>query len=473
VLYGVTEVFIKHDYFSNLKIRIVRKEGERFFLQEYLGDKLNEIEEIEVTEKLYPIPENFLAFNPGKDYFYIYNDTNCPYSFYRYKYIKHVGSSRSSKSWSIEEKALRDCEQIPNFRFTVWRDTQTSLGNTVWKDFRKLMPLSGRNYKFPRNTQPIHLANGSVIEPHGDDTTNAHGLTQNKAWLNEPYLMSKDTFDQIDQRAEQIIIDINPTGAHWSDKLEENPRCKVIHSTFMENPFCPLESRLKILSYDPSNSANIENGTADEYKWQVYGLGLKAEKPNRIFHWKKCTDEFYNNLQSKEYLACDWGKSDPWGVIGGKYYDGAIYFKEYNYLSENEWNEINHKKGDIYEKDSEGLGIVQWLFEKHLRINKTTHIDCDHNRPLKIAMLRRCGYESVFPAIKGNICDGIDILDSIDVFYTESSKNIEFETEMYEWEVDRYGIVIDSQPIDKHNHLMDGARYIARRMTNLGLIVKI
>lgn len=418
----------------------------------------------------------FLQCEFDENLFYIYEKGE--YSFYRYKYIKHVGSSRSSKSWSLEELAIRECEENNNFRFTVWRDSQASLGETVWKDFRKVFPLSGRQYKFTRDTRSIYFPNGSTIEPHGDDTTNAHGLTQDKAWLNEPYRMSKDTFDQIDQRSEQIWLDINPTGTHWSDKLEENPRCKVIHSTFQDNPFCPIEMKLKILSYNPDNPVNVKNNTADAYKWSVYGLGMKAEKPNRIFNWKEISNLEYNEIKAPIYIGNDWGKVDPWAIAEVKYRDGCLYVHELNYKSENKIRiELSQKENDIVkgldnteDEDSMDEGLVKWYFDR-LGISKKSTIICDSNRPRKIAALRRIGYDYAEPASKpgGSIIDGIDLLLNLKVYYTSSSANTAYEQENYSRKVDRYGTVLE-EPEDKENHICDAVRMVALYLQRIGVI---
>ncbi len=471
--YGVTEVFVKHDYFSNLRVKLIRRVDERIILCEYLGDSVSEIEEIATDRKIYPIPIGFFLMPLGDDYGYIYEDGE--YSFYRYKYIKHVGSSRSSKSWSLEEAAIRKCEQNQSFRLTVWRDTRTSLAETVWKDFRKVFPLSGRRYKFPQDTKTIHLGASSTIEPHGDDSTNAHGLTQDIAWLNEPYKMAEYTFNQIDQRADQIWIDINPKQGHWSDKLDQHPRCKTIHSTFDLNPFCPIEQRLKILSYNPDNPINVANGTDDLYKWQVYGLGLKAEKPNRIFSWKKIPLREYLNIDVKKYVGCDWGKVDPWGIVEAKYLDGKLYLRELNYASENEIRaKLTTTEKHVVDAaettpETKGeTGIVTMRFNQ-LGIEKSTDIVCDTNRPLKTAALRRAGYHNANPAPSKSILDGIDLLDNLEIFYTDDSHNLEYEQENYSRKVDKLGAVED-EPEDQDNHLMDPTRYIALYLQMKGVI---
>jgi len=443
--YGITEVFVKHDYYSELRIKILKKEGNHFFLCEDLGDKIIVNEEIIHNKKLYPIPKGFLTYELPDDYFYIYEDGK--YSVLRYKYVKHIGSSRSSKSWSLEEKAIRKCEQESHFRATVWRDTRESLGNSVWKDFRKIFPLSGRKYKFPRNTVPIYFENGSVIEPHGDDTTNAHGITQDLAWLNEPYKMTKETFDQIDQRANQIWIDINPSGRHWSDDLDKHPRCKVIHSTFMENPFCPIEQKKKILSYDPNNPINVENNTADLYMHMVYALGLKAEKPNRIFkNWKIIEDVEFDTLPYQSYYGLDFGLSAPSALVQMKF-DGDRTF----FLKEILYSPLNNLKGTLSE-EFELLGI-----EKH------KEIICDSGNELNLSegtKLRNSGYNVIFAKKgAGSISNGIETMQKSNIYYCKKSENLEREYENYSWKIWQ-GIQMDVPEDLNDDHILDATKYV-------------
>jgi len=451
--YGVTEVFVKHDYYSELRIKILKKEGGRFFVCEDLGDRLEVRDEVINTKKLYPIVENFLTYKLDDTFFYIYEDGK--YSQYRYKYIKHVGSSRSSKSWSLEEKATRKCEEIPTTRVTIWRDTRESLGNSVWKDFRKIFALSGRPYKFPRNTVPIHFENGSIIEPHGDDTTNAHGITQDVAWLNEPYKMTKETFDQIDQRANQIWIDINPSGKHWSDELDHHPRCKVIHSTFMLNPFCPIEQKKKILSYDPSNPVNIANDTADAYMWSVYGLGMKAEKPNRIFKgWKTLTNADFEKLPYQSYYGLDFGLSAPTSLVEMKFDgDENYFFKEvlYKPLNDNVIKKMEGIKGSLTE-EFERLGIPK---HKQIICDSGNELNKEESRKLKNA-----GY-NVIQAKKGSgsIAAGIETMQKSKIHYTKESINIENEYENYCWKIWQ-GIQMDVPEENGDDHALDAMKYV-------------
>jgi phage terminase large subunit len=419
----------------------------------------------------------------------------------RYRYIINRGSSRSSKTYSLIDCFDLYARQYDTKRLTVWRDTRTDCRKTVLVDMLKHLKRTGRyqiGNKFNK-TESIftYHQTDSTVEIHGtDDEETVHGLTQDAAWFNEPYKIGKDTFDQIDQRTSDFIfIDYNPKKGHWVEDLMKDPRAIVIDSTFKDNPFCPPEQRKKILSYQPVAACAIvteghlptsdaqvydveknEDGFTDKaiaelvrcreneyknsanlFKWQVYGLGTKGERPNRIFHWTEIPEADYHALDAETIICCDWGKVDPWAILEMKYYDGGVYLHELNYSSE---NEIRSRLTTTEQAQIAGdeEGIVTWMFNK-LGIDKNKEVICDTNRPLKIAILRRGGWNAI-PAVKAknSILDGIDLLDNLEVYYTKSSVNIAYEQENYSRKEDNKGVVLE-EPEDMDNHHMDCARY--------------
>ena len=429
----------------------------------------------------------------------------------KYKYIINTGSSRSSKTWSIMEVIYRYCQTNEGTRATAWRNTKTDCKKTVWKDWQKMLSLSNRmDYAKRNKTEAIYSFNeNTTFEIHGtDDEETVHGLTQNLAWLNEPYKISRYTFDQIDQRADRVIIDWNPKKSHWVEEVSKLPNAIVIDSTFEDNPFCPPEQRNKILSYETlpkeynylkelgQEDANdtidklsisdydkfhLKNawknehyGTADAYMWSVYGKGLKAEKPNRIYRWTKIKDAEYFALDRPVYYLVDWGAVHPMGILEMKYYDGAVYFHEINYKSENEI------KADLTPTERRQInrsvdeGFITWFFNK-LGIPYDRPIVCDNNRPQKIRALREVGYDYAIACRKfpGSVLDGIDLLSNIQVYFTESSTNLDYEQENYSRKVDnRTGEVLE-EPEDENNHLTDPASYGVRYLVDEGVITKI
>lgn len=433
----------------------------------------------------------------------------------KYKYIINTGSSRSSKTGSLIQCCdLYGRSQIDK-RITVWRDTKKDCKDTVLNDAIRYFKMWG-TYKVAQTfhiTESIFTYNtGSTFEIHGtDDEEKVMGLNKAVAWLNEPYKISRDTFDQIDQRTEDfILIDWNPKKNHWIDDLTKDPRAIVIHSTFKDNPFCPVEQKIKILSYQPVSRCDIvvskllteseaksydyvvnakdftpkqikelircrENeakNTSNDFNWCVYGLGLKGERPNRIFHWKPISLEGYRKLNSKVYYGTDWGTVDPWGIVEAKFYDNCLYVRQLNYQSENQIRE-RLTPTELQQINGEEDGIVSWMF-KRLNIPEGARIVCDTNRPLKISTLRRHGYMAM-PAQKGagSIIDGIDLLNNLTaVYYTSDSEDIEYEQENYSRKVDKFGIV-EEEPEDTNNHLVDPIRYICQDLVSSGVLKRM
>ena len=444
-------------------------------------------------------------------------DEDCQHCFgsgRRYKYIINKGSSRSSKTISLIDLNDLLCRSLPNKRITIWRDTKKSCKDTVLSDMIKRFRATGRMNKghlFNKTESYFAYNNGSNLEIHGaDDEEKVHGLTQDAAWLNEPYKITYETFNQIDQRTSDIVfIDYNPKKWHWVEDVMTRKNAIVIHSTFKDNPFCPAGQRSKILSYQPIQYSEVvidklidhteaikydtikndlsfskkqleeidrckmnhETRSANELSWVVYGLGEKGERPNRIFSWDKISTREFIELDAPELYVVDWGKVDPWGIVHLKYYDGAIYAHELNYASEDEVRKsmTPQERADI---DNEEEGIVTWMFNK-LAIPLNVPVICDNNRIVKIAMLRRKGYLAE-PAAKGkgSIMDGIDILQNLRVYFTEDSLNIEQEQEDYSFEADRYGVITD-KPEDSNNHTIDPIRYGAGYWQSVDLIKKM
>lgn len=437
----------------------------------------------------------------------------------KWRYFVLEGSSRSSKTRSLLQAFYLYCKTHQKKRCSVWRDTAKDCRDTVGNDMEKVYPemegYSNVNYHSTKSIYRFHTK--STIEICGtDDALKVHGYQGEVAWFNEPYKISRDTFDQIDMRtADFIVLDWNPKQAHFIDDIKKDPRCLVLKSTFKDNPFCPAEQRIKILGYQPVVSCEIVNSkeltesdaksynlienplqftekdikelarcraneakrSANLFNWQVYGLGLKAEKPNRIFRFKEIDLEQYLSLDAYTHYGVDWGAVDPWGILECKYYDGGLYFRQLNYLSETQWRDrLSSTEQSMVDADDAGkfatekTGIVKYVFSK-FNIPFDANIDCDYNRTTKILALRDLGWEYAVSALKpaGSIMDGIDLLNDVDVYYTSDSVDLKYEQENYSRKVDRSGSVLD-EPEDDNNHLLDPARYIALRLRSNGMI---
>lgn len=65
----------------------------------------------------------------------------------------------------------------------------------------------------------------------------------------------------------------------------------------------------------------------------MYGLGLKAEKPNRIFKgWEIIEDKLFDELPYPMYYGMDFGLSAPTTLVAMKFDgDETFFFKELLY----------------------------------------------------------------------------------------------------------------------------------------------
>jgi len=366
----------------------------------------------------------------------------------KYKYIINSGSSRSSKTFSILQIFWILAWTNPRTKLAVFRNTKKDCKDTILQDMLKYYPqLEGYELiKFNKTESIFAFPNGSTINIEGtDDELKVHGYHSDYLWFNEFYKMPKETFDQLDMRCSvAVFMDYNPVGKLWSDDLVKQDNSILIHSTFKDNPFCPIEQKKKILSYEP-NEYNINQNTASDYMWQVYGLGLKAEKPNRIFkNWKVMSDMEFDSLPYQSYYSTDFGLSAPSANVEFKF-DGDKTF----FFHQRLYKPINQMEGTLTEE-----------FEK-LKIDKKKENICDSGNELnkeESRKLMNAGY-NVIPAYKpnGSVNTGIDTLQKCNVYYTASSVDLEQEYEQYSWKVYQ-GIQLDVPEDNSNDHALDCCR---------------
>jgi len=325
-----------------------------------------------------------------------------------------------------------------------------------------------------------------------DDEDDAMGMTQTLCWINEPYNFGKEVYLQLKQRSKVIVFDWNPKQRHWVEEEKKQDSTFVNHSTFRDNPFINPESKKQILSYQsvshskaviekhisyfnavnyncsvnalelPNNVCNElarcqyneATGSASEYHWQVFGLGLKSEKPNRIFKgWGKITLEEWNNLPYNSYYGMDFGTTNPSSLVELKYADGCFFMRKLMYKPMSQMQQGS---------DSNPGGITKEL--ELLNIKKNDIIIADSADKNNRQDIQRNGY-NILPAKKGpdSVVAGINLINKFKVYYVEDEE-LEYEYENYEWEVVN-GVNLD-RPIKKDDHILDGFRYIHTWLCN-------
>jgi len=237
------------------------------------------------------------------------------------------GGSGAGKSWDILQFLMYYCQvnENKNKDILIFRRTYADLKKTVLKDFVKILKMYNL-YDLSLHTkshpQSYNLF-GNVIFFTGLDGMGSHGERHDIIWGNEAMEIDFADFKQLNQRCnEAFFLDYNPSFTqHWVfDSVITRPDTKYIRTTQLDNPFLPAGQRNEIKAYEPwlpnsyevtpdgvllykdepitelnqppPHPKNIEQGTADEFMWKVYGLGLRGAMQGQIFKLVTWIDKF-------------------------------------------------------------------------------------------------------------------------------------------------------------------------------------
>lgn len=370
--------------------------------------------------------------------------------------IVHEGSARSSKTYSIIQYlvilALNN-----SYTITVSRQKHTWLRDTILPDFEWVLRNQFDMWttsKYNKVESTYKLGNSTFYFTGLDQPQKLHGRRNDIVWINEAMEASYDDYAQLAMRtSRQIILDYNPCNTvHWIfDRVISRDDCTFIHSTYKDNPFLSEHIINEIERYEP-NDKNLEQGTADETLWKIYGLGERAAHQGLIFGYMEVTDELPpQNTWKKDVYGLDFGyTNDPTALVQVVYSQGNLYFEELLY----ERGLVNR----VDKSNLKQLSIEQRLIE--LGIDKRKLIYADSAEPKSIQDLKNAGY-NVVGAAKGpdSVLSGIEVIKRFKCFITSKSRNMITEKNNYTWRKDKNGELLN-QPVDAFQHLFDAARYV-------------
>jgi len=388
----------------------------------------------------------------------------------RLKGVGLEGASRTGKTWDISNFI---CHYVTSYRgkkITVARDHHSTLKKTFYKTFRavwKAFNLDGRH--FNKTATPIYY-NDNVIEFVGvnDDIEAAMGLESELLIINEGMGVPKDIFDHLEQRTtEFFIVDYNPKAIEsYLFDLEKRPDYALHHTTIFDNKYAPVNAVQKILSYahqqcddhviakkagyskqnwDKLKARNHVLGTADKFKWEVYGLGMRSVSEDVIFpDWELYTEE------PKGYDWSGYGgdfgfKTDPTTLIKVTRDGKNLYLKECIWETGLLNNEIADK-----------VIANGWDDERSV---------WDRSEEKSINELRGYSVPADWAEKPPNsVAYGIQRLHQFKIFIHYLSVNLQDEFRKYRWAKDRQGNFKRNTfgkkvPIDKYNHGIDAVRY--------------
>lgn len=362
----------------------------------------------------------------------------------KYHVFVFEGGSRSSKTYSIIQffiiYALTNRKRAN--RIVIARKKGTWISSTVWTDFTNILISLGlyKVAKINKTLRTIRLCT-TVFEFIGlDDVQRLHGLTTDIFWINEAMEASKDDFDQLEQRTSRFsILDYNPSAEeHWIyDNVCLRRDCYFDHSTMLDNPFIPENSRRKILSYEPTPE-NYAQGTADPRKWKIYGLGQRAKIEGLVFPDFTIVEEIPKWVK-KRWYGMDFGFTfDPTACVEVGFYDNTLYLDE-----------------QFYQTDMQSRDIIK--AGKRL---KPLSIISESADPRLVKELRMGGLP-VHTVRKGagSVEAGLDFMKGLRMCVTSRSVNAQKELRNYTYQQLPDGRWLNI-PVDDYNHIIDAARYV-------------
>jgi len=343
------------------------------------------------------------------------------------------GGTRSGKTYNIVLGWIILLSQENNKTLTVCRETMVSLKNTVYRDFMEILMSTGLFdiANLSKGEMTYKLGTNLIEFRNLDDDQKIRGAKRDYLYINEANEIPFPIFKQLMFRTkEKIVLDYNPSDEfHWIyDNVLTRDDCLFFKSTYLDNPFLPLEQvkeieRLKDI--DPNY-------------WRVYGLGERGMSEATIFKNWDLVDSVPEG--GKVSFGLDFGFNDPNALVKVTIIDDIIYLEEKLYQSQLTSSDL--------------IGVM-----RDKGVTDTDTMYGDNSRPETIQEIYRGGF-NIHPCTKGkgSIKAGIDWVKKHKVYITKESLNLIKEIKSYKWKTDKNETVLD-EPVDVNNHLIDAVRY--------------
>lgn len=373
----------------------------------------------------------------------------------RKPFVVCEGSTGSTKTYSIVKWITMQCSLSKkpiiarSFR-KVKADCKATVGADFLDIMQELYPEIWEAGEYNKSEGMFYFHNGSKYHFAGCDDGRLHGYKQHIAHLEECIEIDIESYRQIEQRTSwRWVFSFNPAVTdHWVFDILEKPIEKYcyIHSTYKDNPYLSQE-RIDVIESREPTPENIAHKTADDWHWQVYGLGKRSRREGAVYtDWEK-TSSWPKRSECQRYgYGMDFGFTlDPTVLVECALFQDELYIREV--FSQKELTTLRNPQ--LPEK-----ACIQNLLEYH-EIRHTDKIIADSARPETIQALKDIGY-NIIPCKKGpgSIQSGIDSVKRFRLRIHESSSFCLTEVQNYVWDKKRQGF-----PKDEYNHSMDAVRY--------------
>jgi len=303
------------------------------------------------------------------------------------------------------------------------------------------------NYKSPQ--KPYYNLFGNHVYFRGLDDS-SEGYPSDILFINEALENNnKDKVEGLAMRCRKLIVkDWNPKYTqHWCFNLEGQPNTFFTHSTYKNNKHLLPAIIKKIESYEPTPE-NIKNQTADEYRWKVYGLGIRAAPEGVIFPYVNYIDTW--PVDVAKVMGLDFGFTvDPSALLNVGENETDIYLELLMY-EPTENPEMIHQYAIANSIDIT-MPCTADSSDKYTGENKGT--------VEMVRALQSFGWSIHKVKKTQSIMFWLNEMKKkrINVINNRLTYHLRKEFENYKLKVVN-GIAIN-QPIDKFNHGIDGGRY--------------
>lgn len=387
------------------------------------------------------------------------------------------GSSRSGKTWSSVDFIIYICTHVDkNATINIYRETYNEFKTTLYDDFKRRLDDYGLDNPFRKKEEIKSFKIGDNSISFLGDGKEGGGCDY--AFFNEVMHIPQRVFDSVEMRCRKFWwADYNPSfSEHWFfDKVLQRPDVGFIRTTFKQNPYISVGERNKILGYEPwlpgsyeidgsdiiykgeivddknqppPHPINLENGTADEFLWRVYGLGLRGSMKGVVIKQLSWVDEFPDHVD--HIYANDFGFThDPNALV------------KYAEDEKNIWFELLYY--DPVDTDVE----LDMIFTA-LSLDREKTITCDSSDKYTgenkgtvemVKGLKRRGWKAKKVKKSKSVVYWLGSMREKKLHCVKNKlwKHVKKERENYKWK-EVNGIFIN-QPEDKFNHIWDAVRY--------------
>ena len=389
-----------------------------------------------------------------------------------------MGGRSSGRSYSASEFALLHLVSDIYFRCAIMRFVLSDIRNSIFQEIRDRIEENelDKTINIKENTLEFKYKGNKINgigfrKSSGDQKSKLKSLASyNCVIIEEADEVAEEDFQQLDDSLRTIKSDIKiilllnaPDRNHWIIKrwfnliqaIHEGEEVEGFYKAELKNAETDtifiggtyLENIRNMNQKTVDNFERYKTRIPDHYYNMIQGFVSEGARGRIFKNWEIISDQEFEELSYPRFFGLDFGFSnDPAALVEMKKHNDKIYLNGLLY----EVGLTNTgTKGNSLSERFEALGLIKG----------EDIIYADSAEPKSIQELRDDGWH-VLAAPKGadSVRAGIDNLLSKDVYYTESSTDLDNETHEYKWALDKNKNPTN-KPIDDKNHYMDGVRY--------------